>query len=97
MRILLIWVSLVAVNGGWGVRFDPHPNNVAVTLVTECEQFFAFNRHELEPGDSNVWFVRADAGNGAYCVVRVGVVRRPADRMDDPTAEYVAEWTSASQ
>jgi hypothetical protein len=102
-RLAVLWLTLTAVDGGWEVRFASHPSNVAVLLVTRCEEssmsaVFAYQRADILDG-GKVWVQWPRTENGRKCQTTASLLRnehRTPDGLSDPADEYEAESASAS-
>lgn len=94
-----IWIILLATINSWIVEFNPHPDNVAVTLVTTCYEgntpYFAYNRMDIDPTTTRMTFRRQPTPDGASCRVVTELLRTLTP--DNPTSEFVAESATSTQ
>ena len=96
-HFFVLWLTLTAVNGGWEVRFASHPSNVAVLLVTRCEEsamaaVFAYQRVDVLE-DGKVWVRWPQTERGRTCSTEASLLRneKVTDGLSDPADEYAAE------
>ena len=97
LRHLCSLLLLAAIGSDWQATWTPHAENVALLLVTECDQrhpFRAVQRFDIEPGASTARFVRLDVPDGAQCYVSGYVMRNPEPL--NPEKEYSGEATVVS-
>ena len=91
MKKLLVWIAAVMMAGGWEVTVDPHPLNTGVIMATACGagyDYYAFNRRDLEAGETKVWFPRPTGmPEEKACWSDFYVTRRLADDSDNPADE----------
>lgn len=77
-NLLCCLLTLIALDEWWELRFSPHPENVAVLVVTFCPgkvPFYAYQWRDIEPED------------------RMALVRRawPQPQHDEGTCHTTAE------
>lgn len=88
----LAWIMLLATMDSWVVEFNPHPDNVGVTLVTTCfgaKPYFAYNRMDIDSSTRRMSFRRQPTPEGETCRVTTELLRNLTP--NDPTTEFVAE------
>ena len=88
---LAILLTIITVGDQWEMTFQPHQDNVAAVIVTECDPpkpFFAYNRVDIDGRDVRASMRKVPTPDGASCRVIGQVIRNDGD---DPSREYVGE------
>lgn len=94
MKNLLLIVILYSANG-WVVSWEAHEDNVAVVVVTECDNpaFVAYNRQDVDAKQNRTTFRRHRVPDGAKCFVTAMLMRN----TDVSPEGYAAEVAYTSQ
>ena len=80
--MLLILMGLFIVGGEIVVRWTPHPDNIQIVVVTQCDKnatqlhFRAYNSWPIAPDDRERTFRRVPTPVGQKCLIGAQVLRK---------------------